>query len=65
MADLGFSVAPRGGSIFTSNLLALMKTRPITLHTPHASHIEGYKLLIVALRLQRVYGWTPELFVVA
>lgn len=65
MADLGFSVTPKGGSVFTFNPPASMNSRPITLHRPHVSEIEGYKLLIVARRLQRVYGWAPRSFVVA
>lgn len=65
MADLGFSVTPKGGSVFTFNPPASMNSRPITLHRPHVSEIEGYKLLIVARRLQRVYGWTSRSFVVA
>jgi hypothetical protein len=64
MADLGFSVTPKGGSVFTFNPPASMETRPITLHRPHVSEIEGYKLLILARRLQRVYGWSSRSFVI-
>jgi len=65
MADLGFSITPKGGSIFTFNPPAEMDSRPITLHRPHVSEIEGYKLLILSRRLQRVYEWTSASFVVA
>lgn len=65
MADLGFSVTPKGGSVYTFNPPESMNSRPITLHRPHASGVEGYKLLILARRLQRVYGWTEGFFVVA
>jgi hypothetical protein len=65
MADLGFSVTPKGGSIFTFNPPASMNSRPITLHRPHVSEIEGTKLVIIARRLQRVYGWSARSFVVA
>jgi hypothetical protein len=65
MADLGFSVTPKGGSVFTFNAPASMESRPITLHRPHVSEIEGYKLLIIARRLQRVYGWSAKSFFVA
>jgi hypothetical protein len=65
MADLGFSVMPKGGSVFTFNAPASMESRPITLHRPHVFEIEGYKLLIIARRLQRVYGWSAKSFVVA
>lgn len=64
MADLGFSLTPKGGSIFTFNPPASMETRPITLHRPHVYEIEGYKLLILARRLERAYGWTASSFVV-
>lgn len=64
MVDLGFSVTPKGGSIFTFDPPASMETRPITLHRPHVSEIEGHKLLVLARRMQRVYGWTPDSFVV-
>jgi hypothetical protein len=36
----------------------------MTLHRPHASEIEGYRLLYIASRLQRTYGWTSDSFVV-
>jgi hypothetical protein len=65
MADLGFSVTPKGGSVFEFIPPASMNTRPITLHRPHSSDIEGYKVCIVRQRLERVYGWTTESFVAA
>jgi hypothetical protein len=34
------------------------------LHRPHVSDIEGYKLLLIARRLQRKYGWGSGSFVV-
>jgi hypothetical protein len=64
MADLEFSVTPKGGSIFTLNPPASMNSTPMTLHRPHASEIEGYRLLYIASRLQRTYGWTSDSFVV-
>lgn len=65
MADLGFSVTPKGGSIFEFIPPASMNSRPITLHRPHLSDIEGYKVCIFKRRLERVYGWAAESFVVA
>ena len=66
MADLGFSVTPKGGSIFEFNPPASMSiTRPITLHRPHLSDIEGHTMCIFARRLERVYGWRAETFLVA
>lgn len=66
MADLKFSVIPKAGSVFTffpPQEFAIQ--RPITLHRPHQSEIEGYKLLIFANRLRRVYGWGEQSFAVA
>ncbi|KAK0258829.1 hypothetical protein LTS09_006610 [Friedmanniomyces endolithicus] len=65
LADLGFSVTPKGGSIYTFNPPESMSASPITLHRPHASEIEGYKLLIFARRLSRVYGWNAQTFEIA
>ncbi|KAK4140035.1 uncharacterized protein C8A04DRAFT_40239 [Dichotomopilus funicola] len=74
MADLGFSVTPRFGSVYTFTPPALSKQasklgsdvkRPLTLHRPHQSRIEGYSLLIFSRRLKRVYGWGEGTFVVA
>jgi len=62
MGDLGFSVTPKGGSIYTFNPPESMEASPITLHRPHASEIEGYKLLIFSRRLRRTYGWDAETF---
>ena len=65
MADLSFSVTPRGGSIFSFNRPASMDAKPITLHRPHISDIEGDKVFIFARKLQRAYEWTLDSFVVA
>ncbi|KAH6630747.1 hypothetical protein B0J18DRAFT_488507 [Chaetomium sp. MPI-SDFR-AT-0129] len=74
MADLGFSVTPRFGSVYTFTPPALSKQdsklgsdvkRPLTFHRPHQSRIEGYSLLIFSRRLKRVYGWGEGTFVVA
>jgi len=62
LADLGFSVTPKGGSIYTFNPPESISGSPITLHRPHASENEGYKLLIFARRLSRVYGWNAQTF---
>ncbi|EGP90058.1 unnamed protein product [Zymoseptoria tritici ST99CH_3D7] len=63
MADLHFSVTPKGGSVYTFNPPESMGAgRSLTLHRPHASEIEGYGLLIFSRRLQRTYGWTAETF---
>jgi hypothetical protein len=66
MADLGFSVVPKLGSVYTFLPPASMGVkRSITVHRPHKSRIEGYLLLIFSRRLKRVYGWGEETFVVA
>ncbi|KAI7459415.1 hypothetical protein KC357_g9170 [Hortaea werneckii] len=62
MAEVGFSVTPKGGSIFTFNPPRAMVADPITLHRPHASDIEGWKLLWIARRLRKKYGWSAETF---
>ncbi|KAI1098454.1 hypothetical protein F4804DRAFT_350368 [Jackrogersella minutella] len=63
MADLGFSVIPEYGSVYTftpPSELALNKS--IKVHRPHKSHIEGHKLLFIAGTLKRNYGWTIDTF---
>ncbi|KAK5757473.1 hypothetical protein LTS12_012431 [Elasticomyces elasticus] len=62
MADMGFSVTPKGGSIYTFHAPESMGARSITLHRPHASEIEGYSLLILSRRLTRTFRWEAETF---
>ncbi|KAH9842207.1 ipa protein [Teratosphaeria destructans] len=62
MAELGFSVTPKGGSVFTFNAPDASGWGEITLHRPHGSEIEGWKLLYFARRLQRRFGWGAETF---
>ncbi|OTA65726.1 hypothetical protein K449DRAFT_403217 [Hypoxylon sp. EC38] len=66
MTDLGFSIIPEYGSVYTfappANL-GLQKS--IKLHRPHQSHVEGHRLLFLASRLNRNYGWTRSSFQVA
>ena len=67
MAELGFSVVPRFGSVYTFFPSGdMVAKRPITVHRPHGGQhgawIEGHKLLIIARRLARVYGWGLETF---
>ncbi|KAK6376251.1 hypothetical protein LTR81_027841 [Elasticomyces elasticus] len=64
MADVGFSVTPKGGSIYTFHAPESMGARSITLHRPHVSQIEGYRLLILSRRLCRTYHWNADTFVV-
>ncbi|KAG7293536.1 hypothetical protein NEMBOFW57_003588 [Staphylotrichum longicolle] len=54
MAELGFSVLPKFGSVYTFLPPKSMGTGSVTLHRPHKSRIEGYSLLIFARRLKRV-----------
>ncbi|KAI1345760.1 hypothetical protein F5Y01DRAFT_46007 [Xylaria sp. FL0043] len=66
LAELGFSVIPKFGSVFTffpPEDMAIQK--PITLHRPHKSRIEGHLLLVFGRRLHRLYGWAEETFQVA
>ncbi|KAF2969081.1 hypothetical protein GQX73_g4460 [Xylaria multiplex] len=63
LADLGFSVIPKFGSVFTFFPPDSMVTqKPLTLHRPHRSRIEGYLLLVFARRLNRQYGWGEGTF---
>ncbi|KAJ5014905.1 hypothetical protein K4K57_000838 [Colletotrichum sp. SAR 10_99] len=63
MAELGFSVYPRYGSVYTFRPPMQFKVeRPLTIHRPHQSQIEGYRLLILARRLNRTYGWGEKTF---
>ncbi|PHH82871.1 hypothetical protein CDD82_4509 [Ophiocordyceps australis] len=63
MASLGFSVIPKCGSIFTFLPPSTMSVKKsITIHRPHKSQIEGYRLLLIGKRLGRIYGWNDETF---
>ncbi|PKS05935.1 hypothetical protein jhhlp_007768 [Lomentospora prolificans] len=63
MVELGFSVFPKFGSVYTfSPPESLGFKRSLTIHRPHQSRIEGYLLPIFARRLKRVYGWTEKTF---
>ncbi|RAK90704.1 hypothetical protein BO79DRAFT_280731 [Aspergillus costaricaensis CBS 115574] len=66
MVDLGFSVIPRFGSVYTfSPPQEYAAQKAITLHRPHKTCIEGYRLLILGRRLGRRYGWNQKTFEVA
>ncbi|USP77438.1 ipa protein [Curvularia clavata] len=65
MADVGFSIDPKVGSIYTfvppENSLV---QRDITLHRPHQARIKERLLLIYSRRLKKTYGWDSSMFVV-
>jgi hypothetical protein len=64
MIDLGFSIDPKFGSIYTFVPPEKMSVRrDITLHRPHQASIEGRLLLIYSRRLKKVYGWDSSTFV--
>lgn len=66
MGDLGFSVTPNFGSVYAFKPPQTMALeRPFTFHRPHKPNIEGYRLLTLARRLKRVYGWSEQTFQVA
>lgn len=66
MAELGFSVFPKFGSVYTFNPPADMGVqRSVTLHRPHQSRLEGRLLLIFSRRLNRAYGWNDQTFEVS
>jgi hypothetical protein len=65
MADLGFMVRPRGGSVFTyAPPTVLAECGSVTIHRPHSAKLEGFRLLHLARRLHAKYGWTNESFTV-
>ncbi|KAF2786626.1 hypothetical protein K505DRAFT_330229 [Melanomma pulvis-pyrius CBS 109.77] len=65
MTDLGFSVIPKVGSIYTFVPPEKMAVRrDLTLHRPHRPCIEGSHLLFYSQRLKRVYGWGDSTFIV-
>ncbi|KAH7186141.1 uncharacterized protein B0J16DRAFT_343284 [Fusarium flagelliforme] len=64
MSELGFSVLPRFGSVYTFRPSEDMDIkRPVNFHRPHQSQIEGYMVLIFARRLSRAYGWSENSFI--
>ncbi|PNP86459.1 hypothetical protein FNYG_00161 [Fusarium nygamai] len=64
MYELGFSVLPRFGSVYTFRPSENVDIkRPVSIHRPHQSQIEGYLILILARRLNRAYGWSEDSFV--
>ncbi|KXX74300.1 hypothetical protein MMYC01_208563 [Madurella mycetomatis] len=66
MADLGFSVMPKYGSVYTflpPESMAVNKA--FTVHRPHQSKIEEYLIPVFARRLKRVYGWSQKTFEIA
>lgn len=63
ITDLGFSVVPKVGSIYTFDPPTDMAVqRDLTLHRPHHPRIEGRRLLVYSRRLTRVYGWNDATF---
>ncbi|TGO09857.1 hypothetical protein BTUL_0152g00120 [Botrytis tulipae] len=64
MVDLGFSVIPKFGSVYTFSPAGknVGYEKSITFHRPHKSEIEGWKLVMFASRLKRVYGWNEQSF---
>ncbi|KAK1752278.1 hypothetical protein QBC47DRAFT_328954 [Echria macrotheca] len=63
MTALKFSVIPKLGSVFAFYPPSADQ-KPLTLHRPHGSHIEGYLLPVYAQRLKRAYGWDKDSFTV-
>ncbi|KAI8942788.1 hypothetical protein NX059_000831 [Plenodomus lindquistii] len=65
MTDVGFSVIPKVGSIYTFVPPEKMTVRrKCTLHRPHKSCIEGVVLLTYSRRLKRVFQWDESTFIV-
>ncbi|KAJ5158920.1 uncharacterized protein N7500_008571 [Penicillium coprophilum] len=65
MGKLGFSISPKYGSVYTFYPPdSMMVDRSFTVHRPHQSKIEGYRVLTMARRLKGLYGWNEETFYV-
>jgi hypothetical protein len=65
MTELGFSVVARYGSAYTFFAPEVLASqRPLTVHRPHGAHFGRYSALILARRLERVYGWGQGTFYV-
>ncbi|KAF7952559.1 uncharacterized protein EAE97_002056 [Botrytis byssoidea] len=64
MVDLGFSVIPKFGWVYTFSPAKkdVGHEKSITFHRPHKSEIEGWKLVMFTNRLKRVYGWNEQSF---
>jgi hypothetical protein len=63
MAKLGFSISPKYGSVYTFYPPDSMTAKKsFTVHRPHQSKMEGYRVLTVARRLRSLYGWSEETF---
>ncbi|KAH7353912.1 hypothetical protein B0T11DRAFT_312366 [Plectosphaerella cucumerina] len=63
MADLGFSILPRGGSVYTyTPPSSFSKAGQTTIHRPHGAKLERYRLQRLAHRLRTRYGWTTQSF---
>ncbi|TGO62048.1 hypothetical protein BOTNAR_0119g00120 [Botryotinia narcissicola] len=64
MVDLGFSVIPKFGWVYTFSPAGkdVGHEKSITFHRPHKSVIEGWKLVMFASRLTRVIGWNEQSF---
>lgn len=64
MVDLGFSVIPKFGSVYTFSPVGkdVGHEESITFHRLHKPEIEGWKLVVFASRLKRVYGWNEQSF---
>ncbi|PYI09466.1 hypothetical protein BO78DRAFT_438093 [Aspergillus sclerotiicarbonarius CBS 121057] len=66
MLDLGFSVVPRLGPLYTfCPPEEYPVQQAITLQRPQKSQIEGYRLLSIRMRLGRKYGWGEKTFEMA
>ncbi|KAK4234628.1 hypothetical protein C8A03DRAFT_47089 [Achaetomium macrosporum] len=66
MAELGFSVIPKFGSVYAFHPPdSLEAKKSFTVHRPHRSRTEGHLIHVFARRLKRTYGWKQETVEVA
>jgi hypothetical protein len=63
MTGLGFTLETRYGSVMRfAPPTTMAMQRPLTIHRPHGSKMEGRKKDHIAARLRDVYGWHRNTF---
>ena len=63
MTDLGLSVQPKTGSVYTFEPPeSISVNKSLTLHRPHRSEIERHHIIVYAIRLRKKYGWNEKTF---
>lgn len=67
MTDVGFAVMPKLGALttFAPDADLMPDAQPFGMHRPHDGIVEGFRLMKMARRLTRRYGWDAQTFVEA